>query len=350
MRKLLLLLLPACASAALVHAYPRSDLPSVSFEYKDWQLACDNTRTCRAAGYTADDRRPQATLLLSRTAGPRQALQAQLQLAASQGQTALPGAVDMSIGGKALGSVRIERRSRTGVLSPAQVTALLPALLGSGAIAWTRDKTSWTISTTGATAVLLKMDEFQGRLDTPGALVRKGSRSEAAVLPALPVPVIHAGPVTQGDAPMRLSPHTRQAIFTALRPTVAGQDCDVLTAPDPQRDRLEVRAFAAGKLLISHRCWSGAYNEGKGYWVADAQPPYDPVLVTNKGSTYAKGSIVSTQLGRGVGDCAARATWTWDGRSFAQTSDLTTGMCRGIKAGGAWDLPTLVTKIQRRGK
>ena len=25
-----------------------------SFQYKDWQMVCDNTRTCRAAGYSAD--------------------------------------------------------------------------------------------------------------------------------------------------------------------------------------------------------------------------------------------------------------------------------------------------------
>ena len=27
----------------------------VSFSHKDWELACDNTLTCRAAGYSAEE-------------------------------------------------------------------------------------------------------------------------------------------------------------------------------------------------------------------------------------------------------------------------------------------------------
>jgi hypothetical protein len=53
------------------------------------------------------------------------------------------------------------------------------------------------------------------------------------------------------------------------------------------------------------------------------------------------------QKGRGIGDCIGTATWTWDGKSFAQTSAATTGMCREISAGGAWDLPTLVTRVRK---
>jgi hypothetical protein len=47
LRYLTYLLLAASAAA---DAYPRSDLPSTTFSHKDWELACDNTRTCRAAG------------------------------------------------------------------------------------------------------------------------------------------------------------------------------------------------------------------------------------------------------------------------------------------------------------
>jgi hypothetical protein len=36
--------------------------------------------------------------------------------------------------------------------------------------------------------VLLKMDEYQGRLGTAGALVRKGAKREDAVPAALPLP------------------------------------------------------------------------------------------------------------------------------------------------------------------
>ena len=342
-----LFLIASLMAAKLACAYPRSDLPSVSFNHKDWELACDNTRTCRAAGYRGEDRTPHASLLLTRAAGPQQPVRAQLQLANFHSQTIAPSTLTMSVGRRSLGSVRIDPRSRTGALSAAQVQALLPALAGSDAIAWTSGKTSWTVSSAGASAVMLKMDEFQGRLDTVGALVRKGPQSEATVLPALPLPVIQAGPVARSTTPPSLSPTQKQAILAALQDSARGQDCDAVAQPDPQRDRLELRSLAPGKLLASQRCWSGAYNEGRGYWVVDTRPPYSAVLVTNKASSYANGVIESVQLGRGVGDCAARASWTWDGRSFAQTSALTTGMCRSVKAGGAWVLPTLVTRVQR---
>jgi dipeptidyl aminopeptidase/acylaminoacyl peptidase len=127
-------------------------------------------------------------------------------------------------------------------------------------LAWTGNGTTWTISTAGTNAVLLKMDEFQGRLNTPSA-----------------------------------------------------------------RDS-------------GQPGWIAAYNTGEGYWVVDARPPYSPVLVTTSATDYDDGVITSFQTGRGI----ASATWTSDGHTFIRTSDTTTGMCRHITPGSAWDLPTLV--------
>jgi len=100
------------------------------------------------------------------------------------------------------------------------------------------------------------------------------------------------------------------------------------------------------KLLVSHICWQAAYNTGDGYWVANAQAPYAPVLVTTSATDYDDGVISSMQKGRGIGDCVGTATWTWNGHTFVQTSAATTGMCRGFP-GGAWELPTLVTRIRK---
>jgi hypothetical protein len=192
----------------------------------------------------------------------------------------------MSIDGRVLGIVRIDPKSSILTLTETQVRALLPALLKDGHIAWTSKGMTWTVSTAGANAVLLKMDEFEGRLDTPGALVRKGSKLESNVLPPLPAPEVQAGPVSQDK------------------------------------------------------------NTGDGYWVVDAKPPYLPALVTTSSTDYDDGVITSFQKGRGIADCVATATWTWDGRTFAPTSDTTTGMCRQIMP-GAWDLPTLVTHVRK---
>ena len=97
----------------------------------------------------------------------------------------------MHIDGRALGEVKIGDNA-TGELTAVQTAALLGALAKNARLSWSAKGKSWTVSTKGANAVLLKMDEFQGRLGTPGALVRKGTKSEATVLPALPAPEITA--------------------------------------------------------------------------------------------------------------------------------------------------------------
>ncbi|RYD40495.1 MAG: DUF1176 domain-containing protein, partial [Verrucomicrobiaceae bacterium] len=47
----------------------------------------------------------------------------------------------------------------------------------------------WTLSLSGLNAVLLKMDEAQDRIGTPGALVRRGNKPESSVLAPVPPPV-----------------------------------------------------------------------------------------------------------------------------------------------------------------
>ncbi len=69
------------AASATVGAYPRSDLPSTTFTHKDGELACDNTRTCRTAGYHEEDDGPNATILLTPPAGPNQPIKVELQMA-----------------------------------------------------------------------------------------------------------------------------------------------------------------------------------------------------------------------------------------------------------------------------
>ncbi|RYE66259.1 MAG: DUF1176 domain-containing protein, partial [Oxalobacteraceae bacterium] len=57
------------SGAVVLHAVAADTLPQVRFEHKDWEIACDNTRTCRAAGYQTEDVVPNASILLTRHAG-----------------------------------------------------------------------------------------------------------------------------------------------------------------------------------------------------------------------------------------------------------------------------------------
>ena len=51
-------------------------LQGLYFQHQDWELACDNTGTCRAAGYQSDDDFEQPiSMLLTRQAGAKSAVQ-----------------------------------------------------------------------------------------------------------------------------------------------------------------------------------------------------------------------------------------------------------------------------------
>lgn len=335
-----------CAAGAAL-AYPRSDLPSLRFEYKDWELACDNTRTCRAAGYTSDDAGDRATILLTRRAGPDQAVKVELKLADDPDKPAPPASLRMSVDARDFGEVRIDAQDSSAVLSEVQARVLLPALVQAGKPVWTNGQARWTVSGAGATAVLLKMDEFQGRIDTPGALVRKGGKPESSVLPALPVPVIRAAPVPPADKPaIRFTARQDRELLAELRKTSQAEACHQLDEHGKKGMRFAFARLSADKLLVAHPCWQGAYNSGIGYWVIAARPPYSPVPVTDSGSGYHGGTIESVQRIRGIGDCMAMARWVWDGRTFAQVLQSTSGMCREIAAGGAWELPTLTAQVR----
>jgi len=342
LRRLTYALLFASAAAS---AYPRSDLPSLSFTHKDWELACDNTRTCRAAGYHSDeDDGPKATVLLTRAAGPNQRISAELQLADDERHPP-EGSLEMTVDGKRLGEVTLGSKNNIGKLSTAQANALVAAVLRNGKVAWKSGKTTWTISTAGANAVLLKMDDFQGRLETPGALVRRGDKPEAAVLPPLSLPEIKAAPVSVDKKPIALTSAQTRELMTALRKTINDDSCDLLRASGAEAGELEVNRLTSEKWIVSHACWMAAYNTGDGFWVVNAKPPYSPVLVTTVASGYQDGVIFSAQKGRGIGDCFGTAEWVWDGRTFSQTLEETSGMCRQISLGGAWHLPTLATRV-----
>jgi len=311
----------------------------ITFQHGDWDVACDNTGTCRAAGYQsdADEFGGPVSVLLTRKAGPGEPVTAELQLGDLDTP---PAVVDLHIDRRDRG--RVALRDGHGTLAPAQVDALLAALRHDTDIAFLLDADGWFLSDTGASAVLLKMDEAQGRLDTPGALVRRGTRDEASVPPAQSAPVVVPAPVAPsqpGDAELASDAALRLAMDTAM----ARDGCDPADARVEGPPEFEVQRVASDKLLVSTSCWLAAYNAGSGYWVVDATPPYAATLVTTDATGYADGEITSDQKGRGHGDCWSHAAWRWDGHAFVSTLRASSGQCKGFM-GGAWSQPTWVTE------
>ena len=132
----------ACALAAAGAVAQAA--PDAGFLHKDWFLRCDNTRTCRAEGYQSEgSESPPVSLQLTRAAGPGTPVQARLQV----------------------GSLVIPKLDLAALQIPqAEVPPLLQALLRADEATVTAGKAVWRLSLAGANAVLLKMDELQGRV------------------------------------------------------------------------------------------------------------------------------------------------------------------------------------------
>ena len=331
-------------------ALAAESLPGLSFSHNDWQIVCDNTRTCRAAGYSEDGAERRVSVLLTRAAGPGEAIRGQLMLG-SYGEedeafyATLPKNIKLTlhINGRPAGRVSIPQDSLVADLPPQQLTALLTALRGKTTIEWASGNNRWPLSGAGASAVLLKMDEFQGRLGTQGAIIRKGPQGEDGVLPPLPAQVVVAAPLPKTlpeDTKLAKSKSLRKALRTAIG---KDDDCPDFDDETLAAEGLAITRLSSTQLLASARCWMGAYNAGFGYWVINAQSPFHPVLVTYSGSDFNGSEISSMQKGRGLGDCWSSDSWTWDGSQFAHTESSTTGMCRLMAPGGAWSLPSIVT-------
>ncbi|KAB7768184.1 DUF1176 domain-containing protein [Xanthomonas maliensis] len=341
---------PALLAAALLLS-PVSALAApatnVAFSHDDWTIACDNTRTCRAAGYQPDEgEHLPVSVLLTRKAGAGQAVTAELMLG-QYDEAKLPASLSLQIDQRNLGKLALDGNSGTASLSSAQVAALLAALPRSSTIvALGNDGRRWQLSDNGASAVLLKMDEFQGRLGTRGALVRKGDRDESAVLPPLPAPQVHQAKLAApqaGDARLGKMP----ALYQALRATLpADEECKGLDRGEAS-EPLTITRLSSDKLLVSTDCWTAAYNTGTGFWVVNARAPFAPTLITLNASDLDGATILASQRGRGLGDCYSQSAWTWDGRRFVQTAESSSGLCRLVAVGGAWELPTIVADVKQ---
>lgn len=349
--KALLALLALFAIAVISPSAGAATPRGLHFEFGDWELACDNTRTCRVAGYHSDRDEQTISVLLTRRAGPRQPVTGELKIGESANPPKTSPATTqfaMRINGRDLGHTAIAADTSTGVLSAPQVAALLEALRHDSQIEWRAGGQRWRLSDKGAAAVLLKMDDVQGRVGTHGALIKKGPAAEIAVLPPLPAPVVIAAPLANprpGDNSLFAT--LSKGIHEALRDTVrSGDDCSELVASKTPEPELTFTRLTDSQLLVSTACWRAAYNAGLGFWVINSKPPFRPVLITTSGSDHDDGRISAAHKGRGIGDCWSNNAWTWNGSQFTHTEQSTSGMCRSF-LGGAWSLPTLVTQVRR---
>lgn len=312
--------------------------------FQNWVVGCDNTRRCEAQGYGSegDDAPPggRAALWVRRAAGPGQAPVLGIRFSFMEG--AQPGPEAGQVLTLQAGSFRLQLPPLTKeALEPevpaAHVPALLAAVQKAAVLRLSAGKAQWSVSLAGAAAALLKMDDLQQRVGTPGALVRRGTASE---VPAPPVPVVTAArvpPTTAAD--QRLA----GAIAAAL--PRSADDCP---DHDPANPNLGLARISATELVVTQACFRGAYQTGSRLWRVADRPPHratavplpqpdgsveDSAVIDGFGGDAPRLVLHESAKGRGIGDCWVSRDWVWTGTGFALFT-ASESPCRLFEAGG----------------
>lgn len=351
-------ILSVCCFMALSSTSFAQEIKGISFSHQDWEVYCSNTGTCRAAGYQNEDGQNEpASVLLTRKAGAKQTVSAEFALANFE-QESLPAAklqnIHFYVNGKDLGQVSVDGTEFPimGKLSTNQVNGLLQQAKQKTDIVFKNSNVQWQISDAGMTASLLKMDDFQKRVGTVGALIKKGSTNESKVLAAQPKLVVKK--VKTADKPyLTLQPKTKQyqsvyPLLMAAQPIPKEEGfCEgIYNGDGTESQPIELYKLSNNKVLAMTLCWRAAYNEGYGAWVLDQSLTGKATLVTEHASDFGSGMMSSAQKGRGIGDCWSSDEWVWDGQKFVHTKDMWTGMCKGLAAGGVWELDQIEAVVK----
>ena len=305
---------------------------ATDFTYGDWAVACDNTRRCEAVGYQRDGEEP-AALYLRREAGPGQPVQLTLMLDTGRGN--VPGKVTLKVGQTVLRDVVPEQE-----IDEEQAAGLVAALLKGERAEVEAGTRRWSVSLNGASAALLKMDDLQGRVGTPGALVRKGTKKEASVLPALPVPLLRAPP------PARARPGDTR-LLAAISKSISKRECGGLSGDKEEDEREKERSLgrlSGNKVLLLIKCGHGSYQSSSEAWIANDKPPFaaEPAILPLDGkhndntvtnAHFHEGELSSYDKWQATMECGSSVKWLWTGKGFALMSWETAAQCRGFPEG-----------------
>lgn len=332
--------------AVLYSVLGHAQIEGTYFSHKDWEIACDNTGTCRVAGYQADEENQAISVLLQRAAGPQAQVNARVKINNEHVGTELTQ-LQLLIAGQNQGNVQIDAKTAEGQLSAIQTQKLVQALQGTQPIIWTGKNQQWKLSVQGATAALLRMDDFQKRIGTNSALLRKTTASSAQVLKPQSIPKVNIRNYVIGmQSRYTVQSQPAQQLFEKIKKQTNAEACPQLFDGNfLADDRLIIFPLNSQNVLVEVPCWRGAYNVGHGYWVMDRGLKQIKQSVTFIGNSFSEGQIFSNQRGRGIGDCLSVEEWAWNGQRFIKTYKAQTTMCKGF-SGGAWDIPSLISRVQ----
>ena len=337
MKKLLLLsLLPLTAMATPIKGF---------FEiYQDWDLICDNTGTCNMAGYQEerDGSEHPVSILFTRSAGEQAPVTAQLALLPDElsNKTA-----EIILNGQSIGAIQNISEEGIAKLSEKQTTELLTALKGNADIEVVFGEFKEKVSDKGAAAAMLKMDEFQQRLNTPSALIRQGQEKHAVLAPKAESKIDAVSVNNRKTIELKRGEKQFNHVLALLRKAHDGCVDEDLESQD-----ITLYPLTQNKVLAEALCARAAYQYTNYYAVLDDKlSKVEQVLADQyneagydekQGYAFVRGIY----KGRVIGDCWNSEDAVWNGKIFIRTSEWTTGSCKGF-TGGAWQLPIFVSDI-----
>lgn len=339
MKKVLLLtLLPVAAMATSIKGIGN---------YQDWDLVCDNTGTCRMAGYQDESSDP-VSILFTRAAGENAAVEGKftiLPFGEADRDVQVGQDIEIWLNGKSLGKVKHISDDAPDKLTEEQTKALLSGLKKESEIRLTYGKTTLKVSDKGAAAAMLKMDEFQQRLNTPSALIRQGQEKHAVLAPKVEPKIDAVSVKNRKTTELKLGEKQYDNVLALLRKAHDGCVDEDLESQD-----IMIYPLTHNKVLAEALCFKGAYQGTNYYAVLDDKlSKVEQVLAEQyneagydekQGYAFVRGSY----KGRALGDCLAGQDAVWNGKIFIRTSEWTTGSCKGLP-GGTWQLPIFVSNV-----
>ena len=339
MKKVLLLaLLPVVAMATSIKGIGN---------YQDWDLVCDNTGTCRMAGYQEGGDDP-VSILFTRAAGENAAVEGKftiLPFGEADRDVQVGQDIEIWLNGTSLGKVKHISDNAPDKLTEEQTKALLSGLKKESEIRLTYGKTTLKLSDKGAAAAMLKMDEFQQRLNTPSALIRQGQKKHAVLAPKVEPQIDAVSVNNRKTIELKRGEKQFNHVLALLRKAHDGCVDEDLESQD-----ITIYPLTQNKVLAEALCVRGAYQSTNYYAVLDDKlSKVEQVLAEQyneagydekQGYAFVRGSY----KGRALGDCWAGQDAVWNGKIFIRTSHWMTGACKGLP-GGTWQLPIFVSNI-----
>jgi len=339
MKKVLLLaLLPVVAMATSIKGIGN---------YQDWDLVCDNTGTCRMAGYQEKGDDP-VSILFTRAAGENATVEGKLTIlpfGEADRDVQVDQDIEIWLNGKSLGTVKHISDDAPDKLTEEQTKALLSGLKKESEIRLTYGKTTLKVSDKGAAAAMLKMDEFQQRLNTPSALIRQGQEKHAVLAPKVEPKIDAVSVNNRKTIELKRGEKQFNHVLALLRKAHDGCVDEDLESQD-----ITIYPLTQNKVLAEALCARAAYQYTNYYAVLDDKlSKVEQVLADQyneagydekQGYAFVRGIY----KGRVIGDCWNSEDAVWNGKIFIRNSEWTTGSCKGF-TGGAWQLPIFVSDI-----